>query len=161
MTLYEITDDYMQLLDMMSSDDVDDQAIKDTWESLTGSFEDKADAYAKVLEELDIQTVAIDKEIARLRERKAGIERTQERLKHNLMQAMIYTGQTKFKTALYTFGIQKNPPSVQIADDAKVPRRFLIQQEPKVDKKAILEELKAGKKFKWATLTQGERLSVR
>lgn len=161
MTLYEITDDYMRLLEMMGEDDVDPDAIRDTFEALDGTFEDKADNYAKVMKNLDGEVEALDVEIKRLKDRKDSIERTKDRIKSSLMVAMVATGKTKFKTPLFSFGIQKNPPSVEISDGAKIPEKYLIPQEPKIDKKSIMEELKMGNSLSWAKLTQTERLSIR
>lgn len=161
MTLYEITSDYMNLMELAAQDDVDETAIQDTFEALDGTFEDKADGYAKVLAELDSETKAIAEEIKRLQARKGALEMSSMRLKDSLMQAMQKTGKTKFKTPLFSFGIQKNPTSVQITDESKIPKEYLIPQEPKIDRKSILEQMKEGKTFKWATMEQTERLSIR
>jgi len=76
---------------------------------------------------------------------------------------MIATGKTKFKTALFSFGIQKNPPSVKLDEGNLdlIPEEYLVPQDPKVDKKKILAELKEGKEFTWATLSQTESLRIR
>ena len=74
---------------------------------------------------------------------------------------MIATGKTKFKTSLFSFGIQKNPPSVVIDDDQAVPFDYLVVQDPKPDKKRMLAELKAGKELPFARLKQTESLRIR
>ena len=72
---------------------------------------------------------------------------------------ILLLSEKKFKTDLFSFNIQKNPASVNIVGE--VPEEFLIPQEPKVDKKAILAALKAGKTFKFAELFQSEGLRIR
>ena len=74
---------------------------------------------------------------------------------------MRVTGKTKFKTAMHSFGIQKNPQSVRLVEGETIPEQFLVPQEPKVDKKAILAALKSGKTFKFAELFQSEGLRIR
>lgn len=42
-TLYELTDEYKQLLDMLEDDTVDPELLKDTLEAVDGEIEVKAD----------------------------------------------------------------------------------------------------------------------
>lgn len=74
------------------------------------------------------------------------------------------TGKKKFKTDLFTFGIQKNPPSVIIPDVDAVPIDYMIPQPMKVDTAAVKEYLKTLKEDEtcdWASLEQGESLRIR
>ena len=158
-TLYELTSDYTTLLEM--AEDADEQALKDTLEGIEGEIEDKADGYAKVLRELDKDSAGLDAEIKRLQAKKTAIANATNRIRTNLQDAMIATGKTKFKTSLFSFGIQKNPPFVVIDDDQEVPIDYLIVADPKPDKKRMLAELKAGKELPFARLKQTESLRIR
>jgi hypothetical protein len=87
-------------------------------------------------------------------------------MKLSLQQAMTTTGKTKFKTDLFSFGIQKNPPAVVLEvpeDDLEsIPAEYLIRQAPKVNKTKLKEDLKAGKDLAGvAHLVQGESLRIR
>ena len=53
MTLYELTSDYLTLLEMAEDPDIDIQAFDDTLEGLEGEIEAKADGYAKVITTLN------------------------------------------------------------------------------------------------------------
>lgn len=158
-TLYELTNDYTALLEM--AEDADEQALRDTLEGIEGEIEDKADGYAKVLRELDKDSAGLDAEIKRLQAKKTAIANAANRIRTNLQDAMIATGKTKFKTSLFSFGIQKNPPSVVIDDDQEIPIDYLVVQDPKPDKKRMLAELKAGKELPFARLKQTESLRIR
>ena len=87
-----------------------------------------------------------------------------KRMKAALQYAMEMTGKTKFKTALFSFGISKNPAAV-VMDEGyieNIPKRFLIPQDPVIDKKAIKEALKAGEDLEGiAHLEQSESLRIR
>ncbi len=63
-------------------------------------------------------------------------------IKDNLEGAMITTGKTKFKTDLFCFGIQKNPATVVINNEEKVPPQFL-KVTTTVNKTAIKDALYA------------------
>lgn len=48
---------------------------------------------------------------------------------------MVAVNKKRIKGALITVGIQKNPASLDIAEDAIIPPEYMIPQNPKVDKK--------------------------
>lgn len=161
MKLYEITEDFERLREMASDPDVDPEAIRDTMEAIEADFEDKADGYAKVIRMLETDEDGLDAEIKRLQARKSAVSGNKGRIKDALEKAMRQTGKTKFKTLLFSFGIQKNPPSVAILKEDSVPIDYLVVPDPQPDKKRILAELKAGAKFDWAELRQTEALRIR
>lgn len=145
-TIYELTDDYLALLEMAEDPDIDPQAFADTLAGIDGALEDKADGYAKVIRQLDMDAGACDAEAKRLHNKKKTIEANIKRMKQALQYAMVATGKTKFKTALFSFGIRKNPASVvmdeQLIDN--IPDRFLVHKDPEVDRKALKEAISAG-----------------
>lgn len=161
MKLYDLNQDYQNVLNMLYSEDIDEQTILDTLESLEGEIEDKADNYAKIIISLKADAKAIKDEETRLSDRRKALENKSETLKKNLEGVMRETGKTDFKTALHSFKIQKNPESVIIDDESKIPYKYLIEQQPTINKKAISELLKSGVKVSYAHLKQGEGLRIR
>lgn len=141
-TLYELTAEYKELLDMAEEQNLTQADIKDTLEGMDYEFEDKADGYAKVLRSLDGKEEAISSEIKRLTEMKRVVANNKKAIKQNLENAMIETGKTKFKTTLFSFGIQKNPASVRIKDESLVPEEYRIKQPDKIDKKGLIKARK-------------------
>ena len=159
MTLYELSNDYMTLLEMAEDPDIDEQAFMDTLAGIEGALEDKADNYAKVMRMLDGDALAIHEEEKRLESRRKAIEGNIKRLKSALQYAMETTGKTKFKTALFSFGIQKNPASV-IIDEPDIEMKY---RDPEIDRKAIKDAINAGDKeaMELAHLEQGQSLRIR
>lgn len=160
MKLYELTEEYNQVLQMAEDGDVSEDVIKDTLESISASIEDKADNYAKIINTLTVQATAIKEEEARLSARRKTLENNAAFLKKNLEQAMILTDNKKFKTTLFSFNIQKNPASLVIDDESSIPAEFKIPQPDKIDNAAIKEALKKGG-LTFAHLTQTESLRIR
>ena len=160
-TLYELTGEWLELYDMADDSDIDADTWFDTMEAVEGELEDNADGYAKVIAQLNADTLAIKGEEERLYNRRKTIENRIKYMKDRLQQMMELTGKTKFKTPLFSFGIQKNIPSVVIDDEAKVPKRFWIEQDPKLDKVAIKELLKGGITCDYAHLEQSQSLRIR
>ena len=161
MTLYELTEDYMNLLELAEDPDIDEQAFTDTLEGIDGALEDKAEGYAKVIRTLESDAAACDAEAKRLKTKKQVIDNNIKRMKQALQMAMEATGKTKFKTPLFSFNIQKNGYSVSILDESKIPDKYLIPQEPQVDKRAIVADLKGGEQYSWAELVQTKSLRIR
>lgn len=159
-TLYELKSEYIQLREMAGDPDISPEALRDTMDAINGELEDKADGYAKVIRELEAEEAGLDTEIKRLQARKSAVSGNKGRIKDALESAMRETGKLKFKTALFSFGIQKNPPSVAILSE-NIPLDYLVVPEPQPDKKRILAELKAGASFDWAELRQTESLRIR
>ena len=160
MKRYEITEEILELLTMAEDLELDQKMIRDTMEGLDFEFEEKAEAYAKIIRTLEMDITGLDTEIQRMTKKKATIKNNIDRLKRSLEGAMIATGKRKFKTALFGFGIQKNPPSLNILDESKIPEKFWIEQQPKLDKKAALAYVKENE-VDWAELSQTESLRIR
>lgn len=165
-TLYELTGAWLDLYNMADDPDMDAdvQTWFDTMEGLDGEIEDKADGYAKVIAQLNADAAAIKAEEDRLYSRREAIENRVKGMKESLQRMMELTGKTKFKTLLYSYNIQKNPASVVIDDETKVPNEFWIAQEPKLDKKGLIDWLKGldeADECEWAHLSQSESLRIR
>lgn len=160
-SLYQLTEAYQELLSMALDPETDPEALADTMEAIDGEIEVKADGYAKVMKELKAIADARKAEAKRLLDGAKSVESNIDRMKAALMTAMKLTGKTKFKTELFGYGIQKNPPSLKIDMPDRVPEEFLIPQEPKIDSAAIKKELKEGAVYDWCHLEQSESLRIR
>ena len=143
MNLYEITENYKNLMLMMEDPDIDPQAIEDTAESIKDTLHDKADAYAKIIRMWKGQISAIKEEKARLSLKQKTLENGIDRLLENLEFAMRETGETKFKTNLFGFNIQKlgaRPLELDVLP-INLPEE-VVEYEIKVDKKLLGDLLK-------------------
>lgn len=164
MTLYEITSDYMQLMQMMEDPEMDPQILADTMEGIEGELEVKAESYAKVMKNLEADVAGIKAEIERLSTRKKTIENNIKRMKESLQFSMETTGKTKFKTELFSFGIRKNAPAVVMDEQyiENVPERFLKYSDPTINKTAIKEAIQNGENLEGlAHLEQSKSLTIK
>ena len=149
--LYEIAQEYMQLCEIAEDTDVDAQVFEDTLAGIEAELEEKADAEK------------IDKEIERLTKMKKVLKGRSDFLKKNLTDTMLLMDKKKFKTDIHSYSISKNAPSLNILDEAKIPEKYMIAQEPKVDRKMLLADVKANpEKFAGIAETkQTESLRIR
>ncbi len=164
MRLYELTEQYQILQDMAYDPEVDEETLRDTMEGLWGEIEEKADGYAKIITGMEADIEALREEEARLYTRRKRLEDRKKWLKDNLEANMREIGKTKFKTALFSFNIQKNGGLQPLIIDGAIddiPGRFLIPQDPVPNNEAI-RGLLAEKQVDWAHLEpRGESLRIR
>jgi len=160
MKLFELTEQYQKLLSMVD-DECDIQAIQDTLEGIEGMIADKAESIAKLMKSIEADERAIKAEEDRLKARREALKNRRESIKEYLQNQLISAGIDKLKGTMFTISIQNNPPSVQIAEGAKVPEKYLIPQEAKVDKRALLDDLKAGAVYEGIEMIQTRGVRIR
>jgi predicted nuclease with TOPRIM domain len=158
MNLYELSSAYQQI-QVLIEDGQD--GLEDTLAALNDAIEIKADGYAKVMKNLEAQAKAIKAEEERLAERRKSLENNIKKLKESLEQAMLNAGMKRIKTELFSFTIQKNPPSVEVLNEKGIPVNYFVPQDPKLDKKSILADLKNGIEVPGVELKQSEGLRIR
>lgn len=171
--IYELTGQFLQLLDMLEDEEVDEQVIMDTLESVEYEIEDKADGYAKIIKALEADVDGIQKENDRLTSRKKTYENRIKWLKQNLEMCMRATGKQKFTTDLFSFNIQKNGGKRKLTIDVDVdniPEEYRIKQPDAVNGDKLREYLKengiegqdGSLNCEWCHLEpQGESLRIR
>lgn len=158
MRLYDLSAAYQQIQSMIEDGQ---EGLEDTLHSLNDAIEDKAVGYAKIIRNLEGQAKAIKDEESRLADRRKSLENNVKRLKESLEQNMIDTGIKKLKTELFSFNIQKNNPSVGVLNESAIPRKYFIYQDPLLNKKSILADIKDGKEVPGVEIKQGESLRIK
>lgn len=144
-TLYDITNDFLTVYNMIDDEEIDEQVILDTLESIQCSFEDKADGFAKMIKSLENRANGISEEIKRLRSKKTTTENKIKWLKSQLEFAMRSTGNMKFSTDLFNYNIQKNGGKRKLTYTVpveEIPEKFRIKQPDTIDGNAVREYLK-------------------
>lgn len=160
--LYELKENWKQVADMLYEEEIDEQCILDTLESIEGEIEDKADNYAIVIKELLADAKICKEEKQRLENRQKSFENRANLLKSKLEEVMRETGKTKFKTARFSFGIQKNGglAPLWITEDINIIPEHFIKKEP--DNTKIKQALEEGKELVFAHYEErGESLRIR
>lgn len=163
-SLYELTEQYETVLDMLYDPEVDEQTVLDTLEGIEGEIEAKADNYAKLIAAMGADVKALKEQEERMGARRRSLESRIAGLKRNLQANLEFIGKTKFKTALFTFSIAANggKQPLTITDNlGDIPGKYLIPQPPVPNKDAIRELLEQ-KEVEWAHLEpRGKSLRIR
>lgn len=159
MKLYDLTGKYLELLEFIEENEGVD--FSDTLAMLEDDIQTKAENTAKLYKQMLLEAAAVKAEEERLAKKRTSKEGAAKRLKEYLEFELEKSGMRKLKTELFSFNIQNNAPSVKITNEAAVPFEYKTPQPDKIEKKLILEALKAGQTVPGAELFQGASLRIR
>lgn len=168
MTLYEINQQYLTLLESYAAGEIPEEAINDTLEAIRGEFEEKADNIACYIKSLIAESKAIKDEMTALKERADAKERKALSLTNYLYNCLVASGRTKLETARSLLAIRKNPPSVTLENEEEFIRwarenanELLTFKPPVPDKAAIKVQIQSGANVPGAEVVQRERLVIK
>lgn len=132
----------------------DEEAVADAIEGETNLIEAISAAVDAILE-ADAEADALAGMVKRLADRKARAETRSERIRAAISDAMGTAELRKLKLPHATLTIKATPPKAVITNEIDLPTRFFVEQAPKLDKRALLEALKAGEQIEGAQLSNG------
>lgn len=159
MKLYEYTQDYLRVLEM--AEELDPEVLIDTLQAIQEGLEKKAENIAKLVRNFEADCKVIKEEEDRLSSKRKTLENQIGYLKTYLQQQLEAVELEKVKTPLFSISIQTNPPGVHVTDENAIPGQFWIQSQPKLDKKGILESLKAGEQVSGCEIKRSKGLRIR
>ncbi len=161
-TLYHLTVQEEKLRALGNEDTLDPHVLADTMESIQGEIEDKLISYVHVAEEENATVDAIDKKIKSLQARKKSHRNLAMRLMETAKATMEAHDWQKIETDETLVRVRKNPASVDIVDESKLPVDTLVEHtEYRPDKTLIKKRLQAGDEVNGAILKQTTRLEVK
>lgn len=162
MKLYELTQALKQMESMIEEGEYTKEDLRDTLEALEMSIDEKVENIVKMVRNMESDVLALKEEEKRLEGRRKALESKVTGLKDYVSYTMTSVGKKEIKTPLFTAKFQKNPPSVDVYDEAMIPGEFFkVDIVEKLDRKALLEHLKKGACIQGATLKQGESLRIK
>lgn len=155
--LYDLTGEALRLNEALDGELTPEEfdAAIEAYNANMGTIEDKLDGYARIIRNLDAFGDACKAEEARLSQRRKTAEAKAERMREAVRAALSALERPKCKTSIGTWSIQKGRPCVNVIDPALVPKDWRIPQPDVLDKRAMLDALKAGTKIPGAELADG------
>ena len=157
-TLYELAETERELLELLESDDIDEQTIADTIEGLDigGKLED----YCRVIRQLEADSKAFKEEADFYTAKQKRAENSVKRMKSGILHYMSVTGKTKANAGLFKLSVRESK-TVNIIDEDLLPREFKIEQLPKIDKVGIRKALMNGVEVEGAEIQINLSLQVK
>lgn len=149
------------LLNIRSVIGEDEEAAHDAIEGETNLLETISSAVDR-LSEIEAHADAIKTRIDDLKARKERLTNQAEHIRTALVVAMGVAEIKKLELPQATLSRRPTSPSVTIVSEADIPSRFWKPSDPKLDKKAVLDALKAEEAVPGAALSNGgETISIR
>jgi len=122
--------------------------LLDTLEGVMGEFEVKADAYGKLIRNIESNVDGLKKEKSRLETKIKRSENLVKSLKDRILFCMDKAKIPEIKGELFRFKTQnfgkQLPENIEEFRD-KIPDAYFIAQDPKLDKKKLLDDIKGEK----------------
>lgn len=165
MKLYELRDEYLRLFDLACDQSEPDGRIAPEFvqalDAIQGDIDAKLDGCWRVMRSIAAERDAYKAEAERLLSRAKSADAHFERLKAYVKEAMTSLGMEKWEHGVAKFRIQRNSqPTVIIDDESLLPAEAFVQPPPQIDKRFILEAIKAGKDVPGAYCEVGSHLRV-
>lgn len=141
MRLYELSDAYRAIQELLESGDCDQQELEGRLAIIEGSIQEKVDSLAAVHAHLERQAEAAKAEKQRLAKREERYARDAARLEAWLQRFLEETGQQKVTGQRFTVSLKRCPPSVRVLSEHDVPLEFIrvVPEKREVDKRAVLD----------------------
>lgn len=158
MNLFKLSQNYMQVIHMV--EELDEETLKDTLDSINESIELKVENTAYVIKTLEANSKAYKDEMDRMAKSKKTIDNNIKNLKLYMQQAMEQTGMDKIEGKLIKVSIQNNPPSVYVTQEESL-KEYMVEQPKKLDKRALLDDLKQGVEVAGAELQQTRSVRIK
>ena len=158
MSLFELTNQYRELLQKVEDDpEMDPEVVKDTIDAIEESMGDKYDHIWTFIKSLEAEAKMRDEYVKQSQATSKSLKAKADRLKKYALQEMNAAGKKKIVTEHYTLSV-RNSHKVAITDESLVPKEYLVEQAPKVNKKEMTKAFKAGKEIPGAEYVENQSL---
>ena len=161
-TLHELTDEFLAILDLAEEED-DDEALLGSWEAVSLEYDDKIEAYCKVIAQIEADEKALDEEQDRIEKKRGRLKKRAKWMRERVMESLRAVGKRKAGGNLYSASIRVNGgvlPLVVECEATKLPDEFK-RVKYEADNAAIREALDAGRTLDFAHFGErGESLKI-
>ena len=158
MNLYDMTKNAVELYDLLTSGEIDEQVFNDTLSAM--GVEEKLESYCKVIRQLEADVEMLKTEKDKIAQKQKVAENSITRMKNAVADFLHAQNSTKSTAGIFTVALSTSK-AVNITDESKVPVRFLVEQAPKIDKAAIRKELMSGAEIDGCELQENEGVRIK
>ena len=122
--LFLVAAQYRDMAAKLVDLDLDEQTIADTLEAEGGALVEKGTNVGFVVRNLEASAEAIKQAEAAMAARRKAIENRAARLRAYLLDGMRIAGIQKIDSPYFAISIKRNPPAVDVFDEAQVPAEY-------------------------------------
>lgn len=163
--LYELASQYKQFYEYLENELESDDTISedtlqvyfDTLEAVQEPFEHKAENIVKFLRNIEGDIEAYKREKLRLERKQKILQNKYDGLKKWLKESLEQNGIEKVNAGQFNVRLQKNPDSLEVVDEKKIPSSYIVKTEYTYDKKTMLEKIKNGEEIEGVQLAPASK----
>jgi hypothetical protein len=160
MNLYELTQEGLELQELLENEELTEELEKRLLIS-QNEVQSKGCFLAPIILNNEVTIEAIDNQIKRLKELKDKKERSINRTKYFLKNAMVSNGINKIESHLFTLSLRRSE-SVEVDIVEALPSEFInIKNVVTADKVAIKEAIKRGENITGARIIENFNLQIK
>ena len=170
--LYELTGDLLRLESLIDDDEqeLDEQALMDSWEGLEGEVNEKVEKWLRVIKNREADITARKKAIEDLSAKNTRDQKSIDRMKATLLQVMNLLNRQKAGTALLSCSVANNGGKIPLVwadgfkeDPTLLPEKWRTKVETwKANTDEIRAALEEGEKIPGVELGErGQHLNIR
>lgn len=170
--LYELTGDMLRLESLIEDDEqeLDEQALMDSWEGLEGEVNEKVEKWLRVIRNKEADITARKKAIEELNGKNARDQKAIDRMKDTLLQIMNLLNRQKAGTALLSCSVANNGGKIPLVwadgikeDPTLLPEKWRTKVETwKANTDEIRAALEEGEKIPGVELGErGQHLNIK
>ncbi|RZI03065.1 siphovirus Gp157 family protein [Staphylococcus condimenti] len=157
--LFNLSRDFMELQNEL--DNIDPEVLQDTLDAIQASMDEKIDNTIGLIRSVEGDIDTVDKEIKRLQAVKKQKQTLTQKLKDYMQNALDYQQLQNYRTQTNYIYKRRNAPSVFITNEKLIDKSYFVEQEPKLDKKALKEDIQNGADVHGAELRDSESLVIK
>ena len=170
--LYELTGDLLRLESLIDDDEqeLDEQALMDTWEGLEGEVNEKVEKWLRVIKNREADITARKKAIEELSAKNTRDQKAIDKMKGTLLQIMNLLNRQKAGTALLSCSVANNGGKIPLVwadgfkeDPTLLPEKWRTKTEIwKANTDEIRAALEEGEKISGVELGErGQHLNIK
>jgi Siphovirus Gp157 len=122
---------------------LDDETIRDTLEGITDLHEMIAAVIRSALVDEALET-GLRSRVNDMKERLSRLELRATKKRHLALEAMTEAGLAKLEQPDFTASARAGSPALVVVAEETIPDAYRVPQSPKLDRQALLAELKRG-----------------
>lgn len=160
-TLFEITTEFQRFYDMMTDEDIDDQAFIDTLEGMVDELEVKASGYANVIKQIEMEAKQAKALELEFKHKKEVRENRVKAMKNAICEAMQIAKVDELNAGKFKIKIKGNGGVEPLKITGDVPenyKRIIVENDTELIRKALNE----GKELDFAHLEpRGKHIEIK
>jgi len=140
---------------------LDEDTLRDTLEGISDLIEMIAAVIRSALVDEALE-LGLKSRLEEMRERLSRLEERGNKKRQLALEAMSEVGFRKLEEPDFTASLRPGPPSIVVTSEQEIPGSYWVPQPPKLDRQALLTELKRGGEIPGTQLSNPKlTLSVR